>query len=99
MKRGSIPMMAAAELERLPTKQLLARLVQLRQCEESPSLSDAGEDSALFKNSAEWSAAYEQLKAILARREHVAKGVELVGHRKRRAKLARTLDYRAGRRT
>jgi hypothetical protein len=99
MKRGSIPMMTAAELERLPTKQLLARLVQLRQCEKSASLSDSGEDGAWFKDSAEWSAAYEQLKAILARREHVAKGVELVGRRKRRAKLAQTLDHRAGRRT
>jgi hypothetical protein len=103
MKRRRIPVMTPEELERLTTKQLLARLVQLRQCEESVSLSDSGEDGVLteilFKDSPEWSAAYEQLKEILAQREHVAKGVELVVARKQRAKLARTIDRRAGRRT
>jgi hypothetical protein len=103
MKRRFIALMTNEELERLPTKQLLARLGQLRHCEESASLSDSGDESGLsgvmFKDSAEWSAAYEQLKAILAQREHVTKGLELVAVRKRKAKLARTTDRRVARRT
>jgi len=59
MKRGPIPMMTSVELERLSTTQLLARLVQLRQCEESAFLSDSGKDGSLFKDSSEWAAAYE----------------------------------------
>lgn len=66
--------MSLTQLEALPTKRLLARLKQLHQCEESVSLSDrTGEHTiagAMFKDSPEWIAAYEQLKRILAGREH-----------------------------
>jgi hypothetical protein len=103
MKRRLIVLMTAEELERLPTKRLLARLDQLRHCEESAALSDAdnasGPSDVVFKDSPQWSAAYKQLKEILARREHVAKGLELAEARNRRAKLARTIDRRVGRRT
>ena len=103
MKRRLIVLMTAEELERLPTKRLLARLEQLRQCEESAALSDAddtsGTSDVVFKDTPQWSSAYKQLKEILARREHVAKGLELAEARNRRAKLARTIDRRVERRT
>ena len=101
MRRGPVALMTPEELEHLTTKQLLARLERLRQCEASVQLSDAGEVSGppgvLFKDTAEWSAAYEQLKSVLAQREHVPKGVELSGRRKNRAKLSRTTERQAGR--
>ena len=103
MRRRPIAFVSAEKLEGLPTKQLLARLDQLRRCEESASLSDCREDEIpsgiVFKETPEWSTAYDQLKKILARREHVAKGTELVIARKRRATLARTVDRRVTRRT
>ncbi len=75
MKRRPIKPLSLAQLEKLPTKRLLARLKQLHQCEESISLSDrAGERNAsgeLFKDSPEWMAANEQIKGLLAKREHV----------------------------
>ena len=101
MRREAIAIMSPEELERLTTKQLLGRLERLRQCEESARLSDA--DAAVrppgvwFKDTPEWVAAYEQLRGVLARREHVSKGDELAGRRKSRAKLSRTTERKAGR--
>jgi hypothetical protein len=93
--------MSLEELERLTTKQLLARLERLRRCEESARLSDAGEAVCLpgvwFKDTPEWAAAYEQLKGVLARREHIPKGNELAERRKNRAKLSCTTERKAGR--
>ena len=101
MRRQVIAIMSAQELEELSTRQLLARLERLHRCEASASLSDVGEQpgspGVLFKDTAEWAAAFEQVKGALARREHVPGGVELVEQRKRRAKLARTTERRAGR--
>lgn len=101
MRRQSIALLSPEELEKLTTKQLLARLKRLRQCEASASLSDGGElafsQGVMFKDTAEWAAAYEQLKNVLARREHIPKGNELVERRKRRAKLARTTERKTGR--
>lgn len=96
--------MSLEELEKLSTKQLLARLKSLRQCEESASFSDRDDVSdtsgaILFKDTNEWKAAYEQLKGVLSLREHVPKGAELAKKRHKRALLNRTIERRAGRRT
>ncbi len=59
----------------MPTKQLLARLKCLHQCEESLATSDRDEsDQATpntieFKQTPAWMTAYAQVKEILARRE------------------------------
>jgi hypothetical protein len=77
MKRKKIFPLTVAELEALPTKQLLARLTRLHQCEQSLALSDQDSNdydtsgSIEFKESAEWTTAYDQLKRVLARREHI----------------------------
>jgi hypothetical protein len=101
MRRQVIALMSSEELEELSTRQLLARLERLRRCEASASLSEVGEQpgppGVLFKDTAEWAAAYEQVKGALARREHVPGGVELVERRARRAQLARTIERGVGR--
>src|SRR5262245_36285288 len=101
MKRKPIPPMSLEELEKLSTKQLLSRLRQLQQCEESASLSDRHDtgnasDAILFKDTSEWKAEYEQLKGALSLREHVPKGDELARGRRERALLNRTIERRAG---
>src|SRR5262245_4145321 len=103
MKRKPIPPMSLEELEKQPTKQVLVRLRQLHQCEESVLLSDHDDvsntsEAILFKATPEWKAAYEQIKGVLSLREHVPKGAELDKRRKRRALLNRTIERRAGRR-
>src|SRR5215475_12548313 len=103
MRRKPIPPMSLEELEKLSTKQLLARLRQLHQCEESALLSDRDDASnasgaILFKDTPEWKLACEQVKGALSLREHVPKGAELAKKRKRRALLSRTIERRVGRR-
>src|SRR5262245_902336 len=103
MRRKPIHPMSIEELEKLPTKRLLARLRQLHQCEESVLLSDHDDVSntsgaILFKDTPEWKAAYEQVKGALSLREHVPKGAELAWKRDERARLSRTIEKRAGRR-
>ena len=102
MRRKAIVILSPEELEMLPTRQLLARLERLRQCEESASLSDANQfpnlPGVLFKDTEEWAASYEQVKSVLARGEHLPKGDELTVQRNQRAKLSRTSERKAGRR-
>ncbi len=103
MRRKPIPPMSLEELEKLSTKQLLARLRHLHQCEESALRSDQDDvsdtsEAILFKDSSEWEAAYEQVKEILSLREHVPKGAELAKKRQMRALLARTIEKSARRR-
>lgn len=66
--------MPLKELEALPTRQLLARLRRLHQCEQSLAQSDrdSPDDSGVieFKDSPEWALAFEDLKKVLTRREH-----------------------------
>ena len=75
MKRKPIFPLSTRELEALPTKQLLARLKRLHQCEQSLALSDrdiADDSGAIeFKESPEWILAFESLKQVLSGREHV----------------------------
>lgn len=104
MKRKPIFPMSTGELEALSTKQLLTRLRRLHRCEASSVLSDRGAryhdppGSIEFKNTADWTAAYHQLKEILARREHVLKGAQLVELRHQKARKGRSLERRMGKR-
>jgi hypothetical protein len=92
MKRKKIFPMSREEMEALPTKQLLARLKRLHQCEESLALSDQNSQSYSapgsieFKDSSEWIAEYDRLKEVLAQREHIAKGAELIETRQESTK-------------
>jgi hypothetical protein len=101
MRRKPIPPMSLKEIENLSTKQLLARLKRLHQCEESVLLSDRDDESntaetILYKDTPEWKTAYEQVKGLLSLREHVPKGAELAKKRKMRALLSRTRKKRTG---
>jgi hypothetical protein len=92
MKRRLIPVLPAASLQTMLTKQLLGRLRSLQRCEESAALSDrTGEitasDGILFKDTAEWQRAYGDLKAVLTRREHVPSADERTKTRRERAHL------------
>ena len=77
MKRRKLSPMSKEELEKLPTKRLLARLRQLQRCEDSLALSDQDaseyKPSGLieFKDSAEWINEYTKMKDILSQREHI----------------------------
>ena len=75
MKRRPIRVLSLEQLEKLSTQRLLARLKQLHECEDSLSLSDRAnsvrEAGELFKDSPEWIAAYQELKRLLANREHI----------------------------
>lgn len=81
MKRKPIFPMPLIGLETLPTKQLLARLRRLNQCEESLALSDrdVADNSGCieFKQSSEWMEAFRDVKQVLSRREHIPNKSEL----------------------
>ncbi len=104
MKRKKIFPITLSELEALSTKQLLVRLKRLHQCEVSLTLSDRkacnpdASDSIEFKDSPEWIAEYNRLKEVLAHREHIPKGVELVQLREERAQTEKSLDRKLGKR-
>lgn len=69
--------MSFEELEKLPTKRILARFKRLHICEESFELSDRdgvyeNPDNLIeFKDSLEWQNEYQKMKEILAKREHI----------------------------
>ncbi len=74
----AVPPIAVSELKKLPTKALLGYLERLRHCEEQSDNDDYCEeellkvqDKILFKNTAIWKEAYQDLKTILATREHI----------------------------
>ena len=84
--------MPREELTGVTTKVLLGRRDQLLRCEESLSHSDIDADDPIlateqiiFKDSDEWRAAYANIKAVLAEREHVPRGAQ------RRATKARAV--------
>jgi len=82
MKRVLIPILSPESFAGMPTKQLLGRLRALHECEESASLSDrspaeiVADPGILFKDTAQWKEAHSQLKAVLAKREHVPSATE-----------------------
>lgn len=61
----------------MTTRALLGRLQRLRECEDSPACSDLSPEEIsastgiLFKSDPQWSLAYDEVKQILATREHV----------------------------
>lgn len=77
MKRRPLFILSQDSLLSLPTRQLLGRLQALQRCEESRLLSDHGagevlpEEQIFFKDTVVWKAAYAEVKAVLATREHV----------------------------
>ncbi len=60
------------ELEKLTTQRLLAYKNKLMKVPESPSW-DESDDNVVNKTSSVWIEVYEDVKAILATREHVEK--------------------------
>ncbi len=73
--------MARSELEQLHTGSLLTRLRKLHALHERYEDSDWSEperqsmqDMIAFKNTPAWQQAYEDVKAVLATREHVERG-------------------------
>jgi hypothetical protein len=76
-KNRKLRSMSVSDLEKLPTKRLLARFKRLQVCEESFELSDRdgvyeNSDNLIeFKNTSEWKIEYEKMKEILAKREHI----------------------------
>ncbi|MDB6064698.1 MAG: hypothetical protein JWR26_906 [Pedosphaera sp.] len=92
MKRRLIPILPPDSLLKMPTKQLLGRLRSLQRCEEAAALSDltqaeiAASEGILFKDSAQWRKAYDDLKAVLATREHVSSSTERTKNRQQRAR-------------
>ena len=72
-----VPFVAIHELEAMNTRQLLARLQRLRFCEDIAKGSDLTPEEIdsvtgiLFKESQEWTDAFTDVKAVLAKREHV----------------------------
>jgi len=76
LDRAIIPL-NSNELDAMPTGALLARLKRLQWCEEGPEQSDLTDDEVasgshlvLFKSDPRWRSAYEDLKVVLATREH-----------------------------
>ena len=98
MKRKKLLPMARKEMEALSTKQLLARLKRLHQCEESVALSDqeaqddGSSESIEFKDSSEWIAEYGRVKEVLAQRGHIPKGVELIEMRQEKARKGKSSE-------
>lgn len=82
--------MSRDQLERLPTKAVLGRLVRLRRCEDSPEASDLSPDELAkvvpirFKSTPAWQAAVDDAKAVLAGREHLPSGPERQAARQER---------------
>ncbi len=82
------------ELEELHTGTLMSRRDALLKCEESFELSDRyrhepksiDESVIEFKNTEAWKSAYSDLKAVLAKREHLPTGSERKAMRQEKSK-------------
>jgi MYXO-CTERM domain-containing protein len=83
--------LSRAELEAMPTKQLLAQLQRLRVCEENIAASDFQKidtddtTEILFKDDPRWRTQVDEVKRILSTREHVPKAPERKAKRIARA--------------
>ena len=78
MKKRLPKLFSKDELDKKSTKELLGYLKKLQMCEESFSASDMDVDLDLidqqiiyFKQTEKWRAAYQNVKSILDRREHI----------------------------
>ena len=94
----TVPAMPAEELQRLPTRALLARLRDLRRLQEVPAASDwsEAEHAAVaaagliaFKATPIWRQAFAETKAVLDGRDHVERGGKDVRRRVQQAKQQR----------
>lgn len=103
MAPGKIPIVTIEELNRMPTKQLIARLRRLLGCEgdfESSDLAfgDNKDPDELFPNlinyrdTERWEKAYNDVKQVLGTREHVPKGIELKNMRLTKLNINQTKD-------
>jgi hypothetical protein len=103
MRHKKLEQMPIIELEALSTRQLLARLNRLQQCEDSLALSDRDDtkeqpDNGIeFKETEQWKEAYYQVKQVLAKREHIEKDTALVKQRQEKRKLCRTTEKKVER--
>lgn len=78
MKKKKPRILSKEELEKKHTKELLGCLKRLQKCEESFEASDMDINSDLiqkeiiyFKHTEKWRTAYNLVKSILNRREHI----------------------------
>jgi len=91
-----VPVLDLAAIEGMHTGSLLTRLQNLQQCEECFNRSDRfgledEPDAEVtgyieFKDSPAWIAAYNEVKEILANREHMPTAAEREARRKNRGK-------------
>jgi hypothetical protein len=89
-----VPICDPSALEGMHTGSLLSRLESLQKCEESfdhsdrvgmPGAPDPAQTGFIeFKNTSAWAKAYEDLKKILATREHLPTAAEREARRKNR---------------
>jgi len=100
-RKRAVPVLDQEALEATPTKALLGRLRRLLQCEESQEVSDASPEELaqlkgiVFKNTAEWRVAHDELKVVLASREHVPKRPERHAANIERARSNHTTERRS----
>lgn len=91
------------ELEKMPTKQLITRLRRLLGCENNFESSDLAYDDNKdpdelfpnfinYKDTKKWENAYEYVKNILSKREHIIKGFELRKIRLENIKINQTKE-------
>ena len=82
-----------AELEAMHTGSLMSRRKALLKCDESFELSDQTTRSSSglieFKDTPEWKQAYQQLKEVLADREHVPNKLERKNLRQLKARKSK----------
>ena len=87
--------MSREQLQVLPTKAVLGRLMRLRRCEQSPEHSDLTAEelahvvSIRFKSTPVWRTAVDDAKAVLAMRENLPSGPERQASRRARGKRGR----------
>ena len=81
LKKSAIEPIPKSTLETMPTKALLGRLRRLRQCADSPEAKlwtpreyQLTKDWIIFKETEIWQTAWEDLKGVLSKREHVERG-------------------------
>jgi hypothetical protein len=80
MKKRKPRIISKEELEKKNTKELLGYLNKLHKCEESFEASDMDinldlteEEIIYFKQTEKWRIAYNRVKSILSKREHIGK--------------------------
>ena len=102
-----VEIISASDLEAMPTTSLLRRRKALLACEQSYEASDkvgyepkanpSDTGQIEYKDSEEWISAYEELKAVLANREHVPRGPEKRAKGRLRAENRKLGERRSGR--